>query len=127
MIVHPAVIHLRSGLTNRRFEMRTFRWRTVAYGLAAASLCLSVAACDDDTGTDGGDGGMDDLSMPADMTGDGSMASLPSVQLVVADVQGTVYAPGLPDAGDTVAPLTHLLKTVVSFPSASDKSDFSNL
>jgi hypothetical protein len=92
--------------------MRKFRWRDVAYGVAAASLCFTVAACDDDNG--GQDMGQD-MSMPdmtqGDMAGGPDMASTPgTAQVFVGDLQGTLWA------GASPTPAVHVLKTVTSFP-----------
>jgi hypothetical protein len=108
----------------------------VACGIAAATLGLSVAACDDDSG--GADLGPDtgvpaDLKPLADMTAsnqDGPPADMTAGpgrgQVVVADIVGTVYKDN-GDAGVQSLPLTHQLIGVASFPKVDATSDFSNL
>jgi hypothetical protein len=77
--------------------MRTERWRYLACGLAAASLGLTIAACDDQTGTEDLSTPPDfsvtlDMSAEQDMTAAADMALPPGTgRIVLTEVQGTVY------------------------------------
>jgi hypothetical protein len=70
--------------------MRTSRWRSLAHGLAAASLCLVAVGCGDDTGSDdmAQDLGMRDLTAGDDMAVDMTAPAPPSGAVIVADVVG---------------------------------------
>lgn len=111
--------------------MRTSRWRFVAHGVAAASLCLAAVGCGDDTATNdmAMDMGMRDMTANAGDMADGSMPSAPSGEVVVADVVGTAWQAPTTDGGaETPAPFTHIMLTAAQFPMAGGApSDFSNL
>jgi hypothetical protein len=102
----------------------------VAHGLAAASLCLVAIGCGDDTGGDdmAMDMGMRDMTDLSGSMDDMTMPGVPSGEIVVADVVGSVWKAG-PDGGvDTEVPLTHHILAANQFPMATtDHSDFSNL
>jgi hypothetical protein len=99
------------------------------WAIGAASLGILLAGCPgpdpapEDLSATSDFTMVQDMAVPADMTA----ASLPSAQLVVAEVFGTAYRTvTVPDAGEQAVP-AHSLGVVASFPSATDTSDFSNL
>jgi hypothetical protein len=108
----------------------------VTHGLAAASLCLFAIGCGDDTGNDdGGDMGMRDMTVNEDMAVEDMTApSPPSGAVIIADVVGVFYTPGVDGgAAGTVGSggseaFTHRIVTATNFPVAGGPpSDFSNL
>lgn len=88
--------------------MMRMKWRGLAFGIAAATLSLGIAACDDDTSSS------KDMAASADMSAGVDMATaLANGQITLADVVGTVYSPSLPNG---MAPRTHTLVAVASLP-----------
>lgn len=104
--------------------------RGATLALATGLLSLTVAACDDDSGTTAP---TIDLSAVADMAKATSSdmavavdAGTPSVgQITIADVVGTLPTPNA-DGGITLLPLTHVLVTQVSFPAATSHAQHSD-
>lgn len=93
-------------------------WRQLASGLVVATLSMGIAACDDDTTSNGGDMAVSqDMSANADMTAN---ATPGSGQLTLADVVGTVFSPSLPGGA---APRTHTLVALASLPKIAGTPD----
>jgi hypothetical protein len=111
--------------------MRTERWRYFACGLAAASLGLTIAACDDQTGTEDLSPAPDfsvalDMTTGADMSAGPDMALPPGTgRIVLTEVQGTVYT----DVGGAEAVLladARQLNPIVVLPQFTVGGDYTS-
>src|SRR5262249_5295865 len=85
--------------------------------------------CGDDTADDMGvDMGPRDMTAVAEDMTDATVPSAPSGEIVVADVVGTVWTAGPPDAGDVSVPMSHRIFAANQFPMASfQNADYTNL